>query len=222
MEQAGKVWNRYSYASWDDVEPPPNFGGYSDSLDWLQFRIDNAFELFHWRAELFRKLDPKHLVIAHGVAGTLESLPSSAHDEWRSAAEVDTWGFTFVASRKGDEPWKQFQAVDLVRGGSRGKPFWHAEAEAGPLWMQPQVIGRAREDGRIPDENDVRLWNLVSCAGGATGILYPRWRPLLDGPLFGAFGPFGYGWLGHAARRDGRQVRALGQFASRRSGSRIP
>ena len=80
------------------------------------------------------------------------------------SAEVDTWGFTFVASRKGDEPWKQFQAVDLVRGGSRGKPFWHAEAQAGPLWMQPQVIGRPREDGRIADENDVRLWNLVSCA----------------------------------------------------------
>ena len=39
------------------------------------------------------------------------------------------------------------------------------------------------------DEKDVRLWNMISCAGGATGILYPRWRPLLDGPLFGAFGP---------------------------------
>jgi beta-galactosidase len=190
-ERVGRVWNRYSYASWDDVEPPHNFGGYPESLDWLQFRIDNAFALFHWRVELFRTLDPRHMIAAHGVAGTLESLPSSAHDEWRSAAEVDTWGFTFVASRKGDEPWKQFQAVDLVRGGSRGKPFWHAEAEAGPLWMQPQVIGRPREDGRIPDENDVRLWNMVSCAGGATGILYPRWRPLLDGPLFGAFGAFG-------------------------------
>jgi len=190
-EQVARVWNRYSYASWDDVDPPPNFGGYPESLDWLQFRIDDAFDLFHWRVELFRKLDQRHLIAAHGVAGTLESLPSSAHDEWRSSAEVDTWGFTFVASRKGDEPWKQFQAVDLVRGGSRGKPFWHAEAEAGPLWMQPQVIGRPREDGRIPDENDVRLWNLVSCAGGATGILYPRWRPLLDGPLFGAFGAFG-------------------------------
>ena len=190
-ERLGKVWNRYSYDSWDDVEPPPNFGGYPESLDWLQFRIDDAFELFHWRVELFRKLDSKHLIAAHGVAGTLESFPSSAHNEWRSSAEVDTWGFTFVASRKGDEPWKQFQAVDLVRGGSHGKPFWHAEAEAGPLWMQPQVIGRPREDGRIPDENDVRLWNMVSCAGGATGILYPRWRPLLDGPLFGAFGAFG-------------------------------
>jgi beta-galactosidase len=104
---------------------------------------------------------------------------------------VETWGFTFVASRKGSEPWKQFQAVDLVRAGARGKPFWHAEAQAGPLWMQPQVTGRAREDGRITDDKDVRLWNLISMAGGATGILYPRWRPLLDGPLFGAFGAFG-------------------------------
>jgi beta-galactosidase len=173
------------------VDPPYDFNGYAESLDWLQFRLDNAFELNHWRAAMFRKLDPDHLVSAHGVAGTLESLPSSAHDEWRSAAEVDLWGFTFVASRKGDEPWKQFQAVDLVRGGARGKPFWHAEAQAGPLWMQPQVIGRTREDGRIADENDVRLWNMVSCAGGATGILYPRYRPLLDGPLFGAFGAMG-------------------------------
>ena len=118
LEKLPQVWNRYSYSSWDDVEPPHNFGGYSESLDWLQFRIDDAFDLLHWRVELFRKLDPKHLITAHGVAGTLESLPSSAHDEWRSAAEVDHWGFTFVASRKGDEPWKQFQAVDLVRGGA--------------------------------------------------------------------------------------------------------
>jgi beta-galactosidase len=78
-----------------------------------------------------------------------------------------------------------------VRSGARGKPFWHAEAQAGPLWMQPQVVGRPRDDGRITEPEDVRLWNMISCAGGATGILYPRWRPLLDGPLFGAFGPFG-------------------------------
>src|SRR4051812_21637311 len=191
VESVAKAWHRYSYATWDDVEPPYSFSGYPDSLDWLQFRLDDAFDLFHWRVELFKKHDPKHLISAHGVAGTLESMPSSAHDEWRSAKEVDLWGFTFVASRQGDAPWRQYQAVDLVRGGARGKPFWHAEAEAGPLWMQPQVINRPRDDGRIPDETDVRLWNLVSCAGGATGIQYPRWRPLLDGPLFGAFGLFG-------------------------------
>src|SRR5436309_10295646 len=123
LDQVGRVWNRYSYETWEDVQPPTNFGGYSDGLDWLQFRIDNAFGLFPWRVELFRKLDSKHMVVAHGVAGTLESLPSSAHHEWRSAAEVDTWGFTFVASRKGDEPWKQFRiegkAVLACRSPSR-------------------------------------------------------------------------------------------------------
>jgi beta-galactosidase len=191
LDALGRAWHRYSFAEWRNVEPPRNFTGYPESLDWLQFRIDDAFRLLGWRAELFRRLDPKHRIVAHGVAGTLDSLPSAANNEWRSASFVDVWGLTWVASRKGSEPWKQFSAVDLARAGAGGKPFWHAEAQAGPLWMQPQVVGRPREDGRITDEADVRLWNLISMAGGATGILYPRWRPLLDGPLFGAFGPFG-------------------------------
>lgn len=191
LDNLGKAWYRYSYASWDNVHPPRSFTGYPESLDWLEFRVDNQFRLLKWRVDLIRSLDKKNKVTAHGVASSLEALPTSANDEWRSAAEVEVWGFTWVASRKGSEPWKQFHAVDLVRAGSRGKPFWHAEAQAGPLWMQPQVTGRPREDGRITEEKDVRLWNLISMTGGATGILYPRWRPLLDGPLFGAFGGFG-------------------------------
>jgi beta-galactosidase len=190
LEAVGKTWHRYSYDSWDDVEPPRSFSGYPDSLDWLQFRIDTAYDLFDWRVKLFRKLDPNHRITAHGVAGTLDDMPSSSHNEWRSAKEVDIWGLTWIAARKGDEPWKQFHALDLVRGGARGKPFWHAEAQGGPLWMQPQVIGRPIDDGRVPDAEDVRIWNLVTFAGGAKGLLYCRWRPLLDGPLFGAFGPF--------------------------------
>lgn len=191
LENLGKAWYRHSFATWENVHPPRNFAGYPDSLDWLEFRIDNQYRLHQWRVDLVRKLDGRNKVTAHGVASTLEGLPGSTNNEWRSAAQVDVWGFTWVASRKGSELWKQFHAVDLVRAGSRGKPFWHAEAQAGPLWMQPQVTGRAREDGRITDEKDIRLWNLISMTGGATGILYPRWRPLLDGPLFGAFGAFG-------------------------------
>lgn len=190
LEGVAKAWHRYSYVRWEDVNPPETFTGYGESLDWLEFRIDNVFRVLKWKVDLFRRLDPHHLVVAHGVAGTLETLPSAAHNEWRSAELMDVWGLTWVASRKGNAPWLQYHAMDLVRAGSRGKPFWHAEAEGGPLWMQPQVIGRPREDGRQPDADDVRIWNLISCAGGARGILYPRWRPLLDGPLFGAFGPF--------------------------------
>ena len=212
LEKTRRVWNRYSFASWDDVEPPRSFSGYPDSLDWLDFRIDNAYSLFDWRVNLFRKLDPQHRITAHGVAGTLDDLPSSSHNEWRSASRVDTWGLTWIAARKGNEPWKQFHAIDLVRAGARGKPFWHAEAQGGPLWMQPQVIGRPKDDGRVPEPEDVRIWNLITCAGGAKGILYCRWRPLLDGPLFGAFGPFGMdGSVTPRAEMAGRVARWANQ-----------
>lgn len=190
LAATGKTWNRFGWETWEDVDPPKTLAGYSEAMDWLEFRIDDAFRLLDWRVKLFRKLDPNHLVVAHGIAGTLEGLPGEANNEWRSAAMMDVWGMTWVASRKGNAPWQQYQTLDLVRSGARGKPFWHAEAEGGPLWMQPQVIGRPRDDGRQPDAEDVRIWNLVSCAGGVRGILYPRWRPLLDSALFGAFGPF--------------------------------
>ncbi|MBV9171367.1 MAG: beta-galactosidase trimerization domain-containing protein, partial [Chloroflexi bacterium] len=143
------------------------------------------------RADLLRSLDPHHPVTAHGVAQTLTDHAPSANDEWRAATQVDTYGFTWIAARRGDEPWKHLQAVDLVRAGARGKNFWHAEAQAGPLWLQPQVLGRPREDGRVAKPEDIRYWSMTSFAGGATGWLCPRWRPLLDGPLFGAFGMYG-------------------------------
>jgi len=41
LENLGKAWYRYSYADWDNVHPARNFTGYPESLDWLEFRIDN-------------------------------------------------------------------------------------------------------------------------------------------------------------------------------------
>ncbi len=190
LRALGRAWHRYSYSDWEQVEAPRSLGGYPEWLDWLEFRVDRAHALLRWRRDLIRSRDRRSRITAHSIAYTLESHAEGATDEWRAAREVEVFGFTWVASRKGTEPWKQFHAVDLVRAGARGKPFWHAEAQAGPLWMQSEVTGRPKEDGRVTEPSDVRYWNLVSCAGGATGILYPRWRPLLDGPLFGAFGPF--------------------------------
>jgi beta-galactosidase len=184
IEALGRAWHRYSFGDWESVHPPHGNGGYPDSLDWLAFRRDDAMRLLRWRTELIRRLDKKNKITAHGT-GTLTEI------EWRTAADVDSYGYTWVASRHTNDPWMQFQAVDLVRGASRGKPFWHAEATGGPLWMQPQVINRPLEDGRISDDKDVRVWSLIDMAAGATGILFTRWRPLLDGPLFGAFGPMG-------------------------------
>jgi beta-galactosidase len=191
LDAVSKTWHRPGFAQWEDIEPPYEFAGYPESLDWLQHRVDKAYDLFDWRIALYRRLDPHHLVTCHGVAGTLESYPSATHNEWLAAKRVDVYGLTWVQSRHGTEPWRQWQSFDLTRAGARGKPFWHAEAQGGPLWMQPQLLGKPREDGRVTDAEDVRIWNMISFAGGARGLLYCRWRPLLDGSLFGAFGPFG-------------------------------
>ncbi|MFN8525907.1 MAG: beta-galactosidase [Chloroflexota bacterium] len=190
LKAVAAAWRRYSLETWEDVHPPYRMRGYPEVMDWLRFRIENAHELLRWRVDTIRSVDPDHPIVAHGVAQSLANMPSAGCDEWKSAAEVDAYGFTWIAARQGNEPWKHWHAVDLVRAGSRGKPFWHAEAQAGPLWMQPQVIDRPRNDGRIAEPEDVRLWNLTSFAGGARGLFYPRWRPLLDGPLFGAFGAY--------------------------------
>ncbi|MBI3697194.1 MAG: beta-galactosidase, partial [Acidobacteria bacterium] len=154
LRELGKAWYRPSYADWEQVQAPRAMGGYPEWMDWLEFRLDNAYRLLAWRRDLVRSRDRRNLVAAHSIAYTLESLPEALTDEWRAAKEVETFGFTWIASRKGNEPWKQFHAVDLVRAGARGKPFWHAEAQAGPLWMQSEVSGRPREDGRIAEPAD--------------------------------------------------------------------
>ena len=191
LEALGKAWHRYGFGEWENVVPPRTSGPYADWIDWSEFREDNAYALLRWRRDLIRSVDPKSRITAHGIAATLHSLPNSVANDWRAAAEVETYGFTWVVARHGNAPWQQFQAVDLVRSASRGKPFWHAEHQGGPLWMQPQVIGHPLEGGRKPDARDIRAWNMTSFATGVSGLLYLRWRPLLDGPLFGAFGPFG-------------------------------
>jgi len=191
LEELRAVWRRPGLSEWDDVEAPRSIQPYQDNVDWLQFRIENAYDLMRWRIELIRSLDSEHPITAHGLAASLTKMAPGGADDWRAAAEVESYGCTWGSSRHGDEPWKQFHAFDLVRAGSRGKPFWHAETYAGPLWMQPQVIGKPRNEGRIAGPEDIRYWDLVSFMCGATGMLYLRWRPLLDGPLFGAFGPYG-------------------------------
>lgn len=206
----GDAWNRFSFANWDDVTAPRVLGPYPDSLDWLQFRIDNAYRLMRWRADLIRERDPDHAIVAHGIAATLTGLAPRAADDWRAAAEVEVYGYTWGSSRHGDEPWKQYHAVDLVRAASHGKPFWHAESYAGPLWMAPNVIGKPRAEGRIAAPEDVRLWDMVSFAAGARGVFRLRWRPLLDGPLFGAFGPYG---LDGSQTPRSEMVSRIGQWA---------
>jgi beta-galactosidase len=190
-QAVSEAWHRYGFVEWEDVTPPQGPGPYPDVFDWEAFKIETAYGYMRRRVEIIRGIDPDCVIAAHGIAGSLSIAAHRGADDWRAAAEVEIYGMTWGSSRHGDEPWKQFHAADLVRAACRGKPWWHAESYAGPLWLQPNVLNKSRDEGRIASPEDARYWNFVSLMGGARGILYLRWRPLLDGDLFGAFGPYG-------------------------------
>lgn len=190
LEKLREAWYRYTLSAWEDIQPPPRLELYPECYDWLEFRKENAYRHMQWKIDLIQDIDNDCLISAHGTAQSLENMALGGSDEWMSAEKVETYGLTFVQSRQGNEAYKQYLAVDLTRAGAKEKPFWHAESQAGPLWYQPQVENRPREDGRLTEPEDIRQWNLTSLACGARGILCPRWRPLLDGPLFGAFGGY--------------------------------
>jgi len=188
LKNLSQSWYRYSYASWDQVQAPRYVNQTPDCMDWLAFRKENYYSNYQWKVQIIKSVDPDARITAHGVAASLDYTYGDGNDDWLAAEQVESYGMTWVMGRKGTEPWKQWQAVDLVRAGSRGKIWWHAEMQGGPLWLQPQVIGREKEDGRVATADDIRLWHLNSLAGGARGILHLRWRSLLDGPLFSTFG----------------------------------
>lgn len=191
LDALANAWYRYSYSEWEDIEPPVQTAPYPENLDWLAFKHDDFYAQMQWRIDTIRAVDQKSLIAAHGVAGAIPDMAARGCDDWLAASKVELYGYTWIAARKGNQPWRNFHGGDLTRAASRGKPFWHAERQGGPLWLQPQVVGRDKEDGRVADPEDIRLWTFSSFAAGAKGVLNLRWRPLLDGPLFGAFGSYG-------------------------------
>jgi len=191
LESLAQAWHRYSYAEWDDIEPPREVAAYPENLDWLEFKRDNYYGQMQWRIDTIRAVDQDCLIAAHGVGGAIPNMAANGSDDWLAASKVELYGLTWVPGRRGFKPWQNFFGPDLTRAAARGKKWWHAERPGGPLWMQPQVLGRDKEDGRVMEPEDIRLLTMTSFAAGATGVMNLRYRPLLDGPLFGAFGSYG-------------------------------
>lgn len=191
LETLSRAWYRYSYAEWDDIEPPHDVSPYPENLDWLAFKRENFYGQMQWRIDTIRAVDQDCLIAAHGVGGGIQNMAAGGSDDWLAASKVEVYGVTWVPSRRGFKPWQNFFGPDLTRSAARGKKWWHAERPGGPLWLQPQVLGHDKDDGRVMEPEDVRLLTMTSFAAGATGVMNLRYRPLLDGPLFGAFGSYG-------------------------------
>lgn len=191
LDTLAQAWYRYSYSDWDDIEPPHEIAAYPENLDWLEFKKQNYYDQMQFKIDTIRSIDQDCLIAAHGVGGAIPNMAANGSDDWLAASKVELYGLTWVPSRRGFKPWQNFFGPDLTRAAARGKKWWHAERPGGPLWLQPQVLGRDKEDGRVMDPEDIRVLTMTSFAAGATGVLNLRYRPLLDGPLFGAFGSYG-------------------------------
>lgn len=191
LDAIAEAWYRYSYAEWDDIEPPTEVAAFAEGLDWLEFKKANYYDQMQFKIDTIRSIDQDCMIAAHGVGGAIPNMAANGMDDWLAASKVELYGLTWVPSRRGFKPWQNFFGPDITRSAARGKKWWHAERPAGPLWMQPQVLGRDKEDGRVMDPEDVRVLTMTSFAAGASGVLNLRYRPLLDGPLFGAFGAYG-------------------------------
>lgn len=191
LDTLAEAWYRYSYAEWDDVDPPAETAAYPQNLDWLEFKRQNYYDQMQFKIDTIRAVDRDCMIAAHGVGGAIPNMAANGSDDWLAASKVELYGLTWVPSRRGFKPWQNFFGPDLTRAAARGKKWWHAERPGGPLWLQPQVLGRDKEDGRVMEPEDIRILTMTSFAAGATGVLNLRYRPLLDGPLFGAFGSYG-------------------------------
>ena len=187
LETLRRTWNRLGYTDWSQVEAPRHGGPYPDVLDWLEFRVVDFQEQVQWRANVIRAADPDHPVTAHDKAYAMYRRADNANDAFGAAPTMELYGFTWSPPSHGFDAWKHMHAADVTRIAANGNDFWHAEATAGPKWTSPQP----RDNGKVATVADIRMQNMLTFSSGAQGLLNPRWRPLLNGPLWGAYGFYG-------------------------------
>jgi beta-galactosidase len=200
IKTLAQAWYRFSYTEWDQVELPRSFEPFPEVFDAISFWNDNAFHWMKWRADLIRKLDPDHPVVSHGNARSFNDIATSCGDDFRGAELSDIYGFTYYYGIA----CSPFMAVDLIRSASKRKEFWRAEAIGNSDWNRRKTgKGPMLEKEKMSVPENIRLDCMISLSGGARGYINPRWRPLLDGPLFGAFG-----WYGMDGSRTSRSEMA--------------
>ncbi len=122
-----------------------------------QFKRDNFTARCGGAIDTIRAIDQNNVIAAHGISGAIPSMAANGCDDWLAASEVELYGLTWVQARAAPSRGRTSIGADVTRAAARGKPCWHAERPGGPLWLQPQVLGRDKEDGRVAEPEDIRI-----------------------------------------------------------------
>jgi beta-galactosidase GanA len=188
LDALNNAWFR-RMSSWDEVQPPPRFGTWTDMLDWRRFCVDNLARQLRGRVTAARRGAPgipvqTHVaysaVLGNKLAG---GLGNELGDEFSLAREVDIFGLSsFPKWLQGpDHAFVHLAHAEVVAEASRGRSFYQVELQGGG--GKAGLLG-----GAVPDARDVTLWNYNLVAAGGKGVLYWQWaaEPAgLESPGFG-------------------------------------
>ena len=201
LKNVAEAWHKYSFTDWAEVRLPREVSLYPDVLDAIDFQIENTYAWMKWRVDILKSEDRKHPVLAHGNAKSYQDIAPACGDDWRAGELVDIFGYTYWYANRAHT----LLASDMIRSASRGKTFWRAEAIGGPEWIDRRIERREPEKDEMAEPENIRLDALISLMAGSRSYQNPRWRSLLDGQLFGA-----YGWYANDGSRTDRSAMVKG------------
>jgi len=178
-------WKK-SYTAFSQIHLDPiTWASIVSSCDWEEFRTDNLSEIAVEWAEIVRKLDPKHPVIADNVmSNAVWSEFDRGTDDWKLAEHLDIFGLSFYPKTGGrllkvNEPWLRRLTFSGAYSAGKGK-FMISE-------MQSHCYSEIFTAERVsPDE--LLDWNLESLFEGSSGTIYWKWEPFKAGFQLGGRG----------------------------------
>ncbi len=185
------VWFR-TYTAWEQIDPPPRIGTWTDMMDWRLFWLDNIRRWMRLRVAAAKRGAPNLPVQSHvaysGYVGTSGNggLANELGDEFLLSREVDVFGLTCFPKwlMRRDALFNHFLNNLIVAEASRGKPFYQVELQGGG--GKAGLLG-----GEVPDEFDIRMWNYLSIVTGSKGVIYWQYAPEpagVESPGFGLTG----------------------------------
>ena len=174
LEDLSRAWGR-RFDCWESVRPATWNFGYADQVDFREFTMKNIAALVRRRAAVIRKYTDRP-VFAHAWGGGSTSCPqlgAMAFDDWRNAAEMDSWGCSGFPERVEVTP-RLAQTMDATRSAANGKTFWQSELSAGNT-------GGAINFPTPASPDLMTLWSWTSLFHGAKGLLFWQYRPEIYG-----------------------------------------
>lgn len=176
LEALNQAWTRH-YNSWDEVEPPHNYGIYTDWLDWKTYRLDSVTNSVDWLNSVVKKQDPNRATSVHGGILEFGHPITHADDHFRLAGLTDMFGCSLY-----DTVHEDIAGLtgDLMRSATNNGPYWIGEAGtgSGPIFTS---FGSDPKDyhcyARPLDPPEIFKLTWSDIARGAKGIFFWAWRP---------------------------------------------